>query len=222
MIYLPKSTPPPTCLEEEKAKISGTYLKEEVLQRLKQDFKNKCYICEYDKPPTINVEHFIPHKGDKNLEFEWDNLFLSCGHCNNIKLAKHINLLDCTQPSPDVELVIKHSIELFPMSKPQIVPLLSDQKVINTANLLNEVYNGTTSLKTIEAENIISAISLEIRKLNDLLFCYYHESGNDEQRGFYLERIKFQLSKSSAFSAFKRWLVRGHGELNSEFGQLIS
>jgi hypothetical protein len=44
MIYQPKSQPAPACLEAEKAKKNGNYNCGDVLDRLKTDFKNKCYI----------------------------------------------------------------------------------------------------------------------------------------------------------------------------------
>ncbi|MCP5046806.1 MAG: HNH endonuclease, partial [bacterium] len=72
-----------------------------VLERVKRDFKNKCYICEYKEPPSINIEHFLPHRGDKDLKFDWDNLFWSCAHCNNTKGDKFDNILNCTNPEHD-------------------------------------------------------------------------------------------------------------------------
>ncbi|MFB6366401.1 hypothetical protein ACFCP7_20480 [Paenibacillus elgii] len=58
MIHLPKSMPRPACLVQEKAKVPGTYRTPEVIKRIKEDFKNKCYIYELKEPTTINVEHF--------------------------------------------------------------------------------------------------------------------------------------------------------------------
>jgi len=80
MIYFEKSQPAPECLEKEKSKKSGNYKCAGVLKRLKDDFKNKCYICESKAPTTINVEHFKSHQGDSDLKFDWNNLFWSCGH----------------------------------------------------------------------------------------------------------------------------------------------
>lgn len=78
MVYLEKSQPAPDCLETEKAKAYGDYKCKNVLERIKTDFKNKCYLCEYKEPVAINVEHFRPHEGDKDLKFDWNNLFWSC------------------------------------------------------------------------------------------------------------------------------------------------
>ena len=81
MLFVKKSQPAPSCLESEKIKANGDYKCGDVLIRLKDYFKNKCYICEYSKPENINIEHLISHRGNKDLKFSWDNLIWSCGHC---------------------------------------------------------------------------------------------------------------------------------------------
>ena len=64
-----------------KSQPAGDYKCGDVLELLKNDFKNKCYICECKESLiSRNTEHFIPHKGDKNLKFDWNNLFWSCSH----------------------------------------------------------------------------------------------------------------------------------------------
>ncbi len=55
MVYLEKSQPAPCCLSIEKAKANGDYKCETVLERIKFDFLNKCYICEYKEPIAINT-----------------------------------------------------------------------------------------------------------------------------------------------------------------------
>lgn len=35
------------------------------------------------------------HKGNLDLKFDWDNLFLSCKHCNNTKGDRFDNILNC-------------------------------------------------------------------------------------------------------------------------------
>jgi len=71
----------------EAEKTSGSYEKEDVVAQLKKDFHNKCYICEIDKLQDPQVEHLRPHKNGKykDKKFDWNNLFWSCGHCNNVK-----------------------------------------------------------------------------------------------------------------------------------------
>lgn len=191
MIHFRKSMPPPACLEQEKGKADGDYKCGNVLQRLKEDFENKCYICEYKEPPSINVEHFKPHKGNRDLKFDWTNLFWSCAHCNNIKGGGFDNILKCTLPEHDVQNRIKYEIEEHALRlKVKISAFQDDITVQNTVALLLAVYNGTTPLKIIESE-----------------------------KAEHLENIKMHLKRSSAFTAFKRWIIKDNPFYRETFEQ---
>lgn len=205
MIYFEKSQPAPTSLAIEKAKPSGAYNQADVLQQLEKDFCNKCYICEQKAPTTINIEHFIPHKGNKNLEFSWDNLFYACGHCNNSKLHHFDNLLNCTLASDQIEEAIRCKIDPFPKEKPYFDIIIPSPKADETKKLLEKVFNGEhTPNKTLESANLRSLLLKEIRRFLNDLDNYF----NDEDKDYALSRIKQHLSKSSAFTSFKRWIVR--------------
>lgn len=136
MVTLEKSQPAPTCLEEEKKKVRGDYKCRDVLERLKTDFKNKCYLCETSAPSTINVEHFLPHEGNLDLKFNWDNLFWACGHCNNTKLNHFKEILNCTKPEDQVETVMRYAFKPFPFEDVEIEVLEDHPKVHNTRKLL--------------------------------------------------------------------------------------
>ena len=61
----------------------------EVNAALKELFYGKCYICENKEGiSSFQIEHLKPYKGDAELKYDWNNLFWSCAHCNNIKNAK--------------------------------------------------------------------------------------------------------------------------------------
>ncbi|MBR1740781.1 MAG: HNH endonuclease [Lachnospiraceae bacterium] len=36
-----------------------------------------------------------------NLKYDWNNLFLACAHCNNMKSAKYEPILDCSKIDVD-------------------------------------------------------------------------------------------------------------------------
>jgi uncharacterized protein (TIGR02646 family) len=156
MINLTKSQPAPVCLEVEKSKPSSTnYRCGDVVSRCKEDFGNKCYLCEDKNITNINIEHFKPHKGDRDLMFDWNNLFYACGHCNNTKLGGFDDILDCTDNSIKIIDRVKFDIKPFPKEKPKITALNNDTKTINTVNLLEKIYNGTnTSTKIEECANL--------------------------------------------------------------------
>lgn len=229
MVNFDKTQPAPDAvaqdLAREKAKISGTYRTEDVIKQIHTDFKGKCYVCECKGLTSINVEHFVPHKGDRDVEFDWDNLYLSCGHCNNTKLAKAVydNILDCCNPAHRVDEWIKYEKDAFPKGKIKITALLSltDNKeiVANTVELLQKIYEGTTIIKSLEAEAIREQLKEEMAKFRKNIRVYYDSSTSSIERSNTLLSIKRQLKKSSPFTAFKRWVVRENERLKQDFEQ---
>lgn len=222
MIYFHKSQPAPECLEAEKAKSSGDYKCGDVLERLKEDFKNKCYICEYKDPESINVEHFIPHRGDQDLKFDWNNLFWACVHCNKTKWSNYDNILDCTKQVDNVDTALKYHFNPFPFEKVSIEVLSSDVKVENTKDLLMDIYNGRTPLGKIEATNIRNKLLDEICDFQGHLIDFFKDTNDEDDREHYLIEIKRHLNKASSFTAFKRWIITENDELMQEFGRFIN
>ncbi len=217
MIYIEKSQPAPECLVSEQAKASGDYKCGDTLDRIKDDFKNKCYICEYKEPVTINVEHFKPHRGNRNLMFSWENLFWSCGHCNNIKLDGYTDIINCTDSNENIETRIKISIKAFPMEQVNVEPLDTNPSTLSTVELLNSVYNGTTKLKTIESNNLRTKIQTDIADFRKYLFDYFDDDLDGRDKRYCLLQIKKHLRRSSNFTLFKRVIVRENPVLRNEF-----
>lgn len=188
-------------------KITNEYNTEEVIKQLEKDFHNKCYICESKEPISINIEHFVPHEGNPSLKFNWDNLFLACTHCNGIKSNNYKNIINCTNKEENVDKVIRYYCNPMPKEKAEIKPIAQDVKTLETVDLLDKCYNGTTPQKRLEAANIRSMLLKEIRIFQELLFEY--EKYENETA---LEKIKFHLSNKSAFTAFKRWIIWDENE----------
>jgi hypothetical protein len=106
MVYFKKSQP--------SLSITSTYNTPEIVKKLAEDFHNKCYICEEKAPKDINIEHFIAHNGDDILKLDWNNLFLSCIHCNNIKSNNYNNLLNCIKIDDKVDVAIHYYCNPMP------------------------------------------------------------------------------------------------------------
>ena len=219
-MYFKKSQPAPECLEKEKSKKDGNYRCAKVISRLKEDFKNKCYICEFPST-SINVEHFRPHKGNKDLKFSWDNLFYSCGHCNNTKLAKYDDILDCTKLEDDIENKIKYILSPFPAESVKIEALDDKSSTISTKDLIEAVFNGTTELKILESANLRDFLLKDIEKFNKYIKRYQNLVDSNDKEHF-LDKIKSNLDKSSNFVSFKRWIIRENETLLKEFGKYIN
>lgn len=218
MINVEKSQPAPVCLAIEKLKSAGDYKCGDVIERLKIDFKNKCYICEEKAPSTINVEHFIPHKGNIDLKYDWNNLFFACGHCNNTKSDIHVNILNCTHSQINILEEIQFEIKPIPKEKVKISALSSRTETENTVKLLDAVYNGTTVLKNLESENIRNKLIKEMNLFSSLLLDFFDEEDDKDKLR---EQIKKKLSKGAAFTAFKVWVIKSNPELLEEFEDLL-
>jgi uncharacterized protein (TIGR02646 family) len=224
MINLERNLPAPPCLAREKEKADGDCKCGEVLAYLVEIFHNKCYICELKEPISINVEHFKPHRGDKNLKFEWNNLFLSCSHCNNTKLAKieYDDILDCTNPNHRVEEWIRYEMKPFPKSKVKIIVNYDIEIVKNTVKLLDSVYNGEhTQIKNFEADNLRKTLLRELRIFQECLFEYYDDAAEPDEKEVYLRKIRRHLKRSSAFCAFKRWIIKENDAYMKDFSAFL-
>ncbi|NEO87450.1 MAG: HNH endonuclease [Spirulina sp. SIO3F2] len=213
MLYFEKSQPAPACLEAEKLRKNGDYKCGDVILRLADDFKNKCYICEAKEPTDINVEHFRPHKDkDIDLKFDWNNLFFACSRCNRTKGTQE-DLLDCTNKLEDPELRLKIVYQVSTKSV-QIVVKEGSVKAQNTAELLQTIYNGTTPLQKLNAANLRKSIDAEIQNFTRLLQKYLlNRHLSEKANQLVLEKIADHLSKSSNFAGFKRWIIRDNEEL---------
>ncbi len=216
MIFLPKSQPGPDCLHDKDEYNCG-----DVLERLYTDFKNKCYICENKDITSINIEHFMPHEGDEELKFDWNNLFFSCAHCNNIKSNKFKNLLNCTEDNrADTELRYTFK-EVFPVSEVIIKQREHSPAHEDTRKLLMAVYNGTTLMKQMEARNLRKKILKELNIFHNLLADYFSDASNNMDKTRLQNSIQEHLEHASAFTAFKRWIIREDAEYYAEFGNLL-
>ena len=86
----------------------------------------------------------------------------------------------------------------------KLTALENSAKVVNTVQLLNEVYNGTTTLKLLESANLRNKLLKEIRDFQDLLFDYIDDGYTAEERAIFKNKIEKELRSSSGFTAFKR------------------
>lgn len=185
MVTFNKRPQAPASLATEKLKAAGSYREEDVMTALNEDFHGKCYICEFKYPPSLNVEHFDEHRDDKDKKFDWNNLYNACNHCNSTKNDLFRNrpsdLLNCTNASHQVDLCIEYRLidDSLLRTKADIKQNLSvvmtpyQDKVDNTLQLLNAVYNGTGSpLRNQEAYNLLQHVTLEINQFMQMLIDY--------------------------------------------------
>ncbi len=228
MVNFTKSEKVPASLAIEKAKPSSeNYRSNDVVTQVADDFFDKCYLCEDKNVKDINVEHFEPHKGNRDKMFDWANLFFACSYCNNIKsddekTAHIISMLDCTNAKVRMLDRIKLSVDISKLPEKHIIVTanIADEKTQNTATLLHKIYNEKskpTALKERGALNLRRRIIDNLTEFEDLITEYRLDVISKER---IKSKIIKQLQTESAFTAFKVWLVRENDELE-EFRQFL-
>lgn len=205
-------------LEEAKSRKSTCNTKE-VNEALQDTFCGKCYICESKDAASFQIEHLVPHKGNDDLKYDWNNLFWACAHCNNTKLASYDPILDCTREPVD-ELIAFRKEGYFGIEEKWIFEALEErQEVNNTVQLLEAVYYGTTPQKKIEAKILRRKLRIELSKFKEYVREY--EEAEDYEKEGLLCQIKKELKASSSFTAFKRWIIRDNRKHYPELAELI-
>lgn len=218
MVKVERSFPAPESLAEEAKKVTGRYDKQDVIERLKKDFHNKCYICEMKNLQDPNVEHLLPHKKGKYPErkFDWENIFWSCGHCNSVKNSSKYDegIIDCCRQEPEKYLY-------FQIKNNDVVIYVKDtnDKVIKRTALLIE---ETFSLKNTGMRTYTSAERLQqLQKEMNLLYKQLEKIHCAPNTKVYMRTIRSLLRRESAFAAFKRCYVREHAAEYPELQQYV-
>ena len=205
-------------LKREKLK-DGSYNIPEVNMALKEMFHGKCYICENKQITSYQIEHLIPHRGNRDLKYDWNNLFLACVHCNNTKLDKFEPIIDCTKEKVE-ELIAFRKKGFFGTDEKLMFDMLDFRiETQNTVKLLQEVYYGSTPQKKMEATILRRLLRKELSQFKEYVR-EYREAEDQEKEDLMCE-LKLQLRDSSPFVAFKRWLIRDNKEAYPELLEYI-
>ena len=214
MVKVERSFPAPESLAEEAKKASGKYDKPDVIERLKRDFHNKCYICEMKDLQDPNVEHLLPHHNGKYSErkFDWENLFWACGHCNGVKNNGKYDegIVDCCRQDPEEYLDFQLDNDNVVIS----VKKSDDQIYKRTALLIRETFSlKNTGMRTYTSDERLRLLQKEMT----LLYGQLEKLHNSSNHTIILRTIGSLLRRETAFAAFKRCYVRMHAE---EYPQL--
>lgn len=78
---------------------SSKYAHKEIVAALRRMGHGKCFYCEYKSDVGMDVDHHVEVADDPSLAFVWDNLYMSCTHCNQAKKgAAHVRREECVDP----------------------------------------------------------------------------------------------------------------------------
>lgn len=222
MIHIKRSYPEPEALAQERGKRNGNYRHKDISEELQKLFYGRCYLCE-DTPQSINIEHLVPHRDNNHaLKFSWDNLFWSCAHCNNIKLARYESILDCTK-DPHIERKFIYKFDPFPTEEIEIIPTEypPTKSVLETQKLLTEIFNGTSVLKTLESNSLRRRIAENFVDLTTIILKVTDPATGEKQKKALLLDLDSELSERALFASLKRGYVRRHPKLHAQLKELI-
>jgi hypothetical protein len=200
-------------------KCEKDYQSNPVFGIIRDDFFDKCYICEDKSPTSINVEHRVAHKGNDSLKYDYSNLFYSCAHCNGVKNRYFDTVLDCTTVDPEEYIVLEEPS--LAEGSVKITVIKNADGVDSTIQLLNLTYNGgRTDIRDAECENLRKHLIKEIISFRKNLSLYRSETDTPIKELFQ-DKIKNNLQRGSAFAAFKRKIIRDDYNYMREFGEYI-
>lgn len=205
MVKVERTFPAPKSLEIESKKVTGSCSEPDVVEQLKKDFHNKCYICEMKNLQDPQVEHLLPHKNGKYLDrkFDWNNLFWSCGHCNSVKNQNKYDkgVINCCRQDPEklIDFRLKeNTIEVKAKYK-------GDPAAALTANLVQEVFDKRNTGMRIYKSNMRFQ---ELRKEMNVLYSTLEKLKLNPNSKLVMRKLKALLRRESAFAAFKREYIR--------------
>lgn len=192
---------------------TSSYNGDDVQQQLLQDQHKKCYICECEVEPNFHIEHLNSRAANRQ---DWDNLFLSCGYCNERKLRLFDSILNPV--SNNIEEIIEQRLDR--KKKTAIFKSQSIQiGVAETIQLLERLYNTKSSNPKLRGpherlfwNNVERNINDFLRKVND-----YGVNKSDEKK----ISVQEELSIDKPFLGFKYWIIKDKPELLAVFGNDI-
>ncbi|MCL1981537.1 MAG: HNH endonuclease [Clostridiales bacterium] len=197
-----------------------SYQSDPVFSLIKSDCNNKCYICEEKEPSGLNVEHRVAHQGNKALKYDWNNLLLSCYHCNHAKGSKFNNILDCTVVDPEEFLEVL--MMPYPNEYVSVRTLRDTDEAKETAQLLDIVYNGEkTAILNAECENLRNRVMKELVSFQQKLIEYFEENDSEIKQGFWRLIVKM-IARNSNFASLKRIVIRRNSDYMREFSEYLA
>lgn len=164
------------------------------------------------------VEHLLPHKDGKypDRKFDWNNLFWSCSHCNNVKSSPKydIGIVDCCKNDPELLLsfVLKGNVVEVRAINP------GDAQAVLTAQLVEDVFTlSNTGLRVHKS----AMRHQELTKEMNILYDNLEAIKKTPESKVVLRKLKAILRRESRFAAFKRDYVRRNQATYPQLSQYI-
>jgi uncharacterized protein (TIGR02646 family) len=207
MIRVEKSTNTPKSLLTTKS-----YNGHDVQRQLLHDQSRKCYICENYVEPNFHIEH-INSKANKQ---DWNNLFLSCGYCNDKKLRMYDDIL--SPATNNIEDIIEQRLDTY-LKEASFFSKFTSQSVEKTIKLLKCVYNGKKQYGNIRSPHedlFYDKIELLYNDFMRKVINYRLNPSVENE-----EIIREDLAIDKELLGFKYWIIKDDSNLLKVFANDI-
>ena len=193
-----------------KPECSKSYRNADLFDLFEADFFSKCYLTEklFVTPWSMDVEHFWPRNEKPELTYAWSNLY-PADHDANMHKPNQTPVggyLDPCNPGEDVEKSIRYAIDIEGGAVHFEATDLTNQKAVNTAQLLQRVHNGhsyDTRKKAAEIQTAIQRKYIIVLEHINAWWKAVHEQNQVEE---FESRRKLMrhLSRRSAYTMLMR------------------
>ena len=204
MIRVKKSANSPRSLLK-----TDAYNGEDVQRQLLADQHGKCYLCECLVEPNYHIEH-LDSKNDNRQD--WNNLFLSCGYCNDRKLDLFDDIIN---PSlHNVEDIIEQRIDTSSKTA-KFRSKDTSLAVAHTIQLLERLFNGKdpkSKSRNPHEEVFYDRVELIINDFLKKLIAYCLDSSEIKKKC-----LQEDLLIHKELLGFKYWIIKDNPQLYAVF-----
>ena len=182
---------------------------QDVQRQLLCDQHRKCYICEC----SVEANYHIEHLNSQASRQDWNNLFLSCGYCNDKKLALYDNILD--PATNNIEDIIEQRLDTY-SKEAEFRSENNSTEVKQTIKLLENIFNGKKhdpNFRSPHEEVFYDKVEMSI---NDFMRKVVNYRMNSSQTNEDIVREELAIGKE--LLGFKYWIIRDEPALNAVFG----
>lgn len=185
---------------------------QDVQRQLLQDQHHKCYLCECKVEPNYHIEHL---NSQANRQ-DWNNLFLSCGYCNDKKLALYDNILNPT--TNNIEEIIEQRLDTY--SKEAVFRSNDNStEVKQTIKLLENIFNGKEhdpNFRSPHEEVFYDKMEMLINDFTRKVINYRLNSSQVNEA-----IVREELAIDKEMLGFKYWIIRDEPTLSAVFANDI-
>lgn len=182
---------------------------QDVQRQLLNDQHRKCYICECSVEANYHIEHLNSRANRK----DWNNLFLSCGYCNDKKLALYDNILN--PATNNIEDIIEQRLDTY-SKEAEFRSENNSTEVKQTIKLLENIFNGKEhdpNFRSPHEEVFYDRVEMSINDFMRKVIDYRMNSSQTNE-----DIVREELAIGKELLGFKYWIIRDEPALNAVFG----